>query len=182
MLLTLSMKMMPGSAQRCVEAMMRSQISGAKPCPVAAALRRCRCNCRLRRYWLWDRNRLVQGCRRIRLEPFVVFDRLQELVRDRDGDIEIGQALLIVFGVNETQDVRMRYGKMPIFAPRRTPPCFTTSVTVLTICINETGPEADAARFADRRASRTQQFIRHACAAARLMNQRAIFGVLHNAF
>src|ERR1044072_5000203 len=31
---------------------------------------------------------------------------------------------------------------MPMFAPRRTPPCFTTSVTWLTMVMNDTGPDA----------------------------------------
>ena len=31
---------------------------------------------------------------------------------------------------------------IPIFAPLRFPPCFTTSVTVFMIFMNETGPEA----------------------------------------
>src|ERR1044072_2000178 len=31
---------------------------------------------------------------------------------------------------------------MPMFAPRRTPPCFTTSVTWLTMFMNDTGPDA----------------------------------------
>ncbi len=31
---------------------------------------------------------------------------------------------------------------MPMFAPRRTPPCFTVSVVVLKMFMNDTGPEA----------------------------------------
>ena len=31
---------------------------------------------------------------------------------------------------------------IPMLAPLRFPPCFTTSVTVLIIFMNETGPEA----------------------------------------
>ena len=31
---------------------------------------------------------------------------------------------------------------MPMFAPRRFPPCFTTSVTEFIIFMNETGPDA----------------------------------------
>jgi hypothetical protein len=42
------------------------------------------------------------------LKPLVVLDRAQEFIRDRDRDVEIGQALLIVFRMNKAQDVGMR--------------------------------------------------------------------------
>lgn len=48
----------------------------------------------------------------------------------------------ILFAVDEFQVSGWSTRRMPMFAPRRVPPCFTASVAILNTRIKLTGPEA----------------------------------------
>lgn len=70
--------------------------------------------------------------------------------------------------------------RMPIFAPRRVPPCLTASVAALKTFIKDTGPLATPAGGIHRRALGPQPGKGEAGAAAGLMDEGGVFDGIEN--
>jgi hypothetical protein len=59
-----------------------------------------------------------------------------------DGDVEIGDVGVVLFAVDELEMSGWSTRRMPMFAPRRVPPCLTASVAMLNTRMKLIGPLA----------------------------------------
>ncbi len=126
-------------------------------------------------------NRLVPGLAvEIELIPFVVIDRVEKLVRYVDRNIKVGQRVLVVLGVNETQNVRMRDAHHAhVGAPTHATLLHRVSGRVEDVHERH-GTAGYAVGCADHRATRSQLFKSETGAAAGLMNDRCVSRRLHD--
>ncbi len=116
------------------------------------------------------------------MEPFVVVDGFEKAIRDVDRDIEVDQRDLVVLGVDETQNVRVGHTHHAHIGAAT----YATLLDHIRYLIDDAHERywtgCVAAGGVDDRASGAQEFVTHAGATARLVNDGRGLGMLHDAF